>query len=220
MDGVLAVDAGDGQGQTGGKPWVLLGDLPGDGSTGGDWVRVDFRPAAAEATHRLAASGARRIALVTSRAAHVTGDARQEGYREALAELGLGPEYLLMGEGDDPRTAAWGATTDYLARHGQPDALLCLSDDLALGAYRALRERGLRVPQDVALVGGDGLDDPFSPDPPLTTLARPLPETCALAWSILVRRLADPSRPPQQVTLPARLLVRGMGRPGVLAGSV
>ena len=217
VDGVLAVDAGGVLGQTGGQPWVFLGD---GGTDGNDWVRVDFREAAAEATRHLGANGARRIAFVTTRAAHVTGEGRQEGYRDALAELALGPEYLLVGEGDDPRIAAWGAVDTWLARHGPPDALLCLSDDLALGAYRALRERGLRVPQDVALVGGDGLDDPFSPEPPLTTLAQPLPELCALAWSFLARRLADPSRAPQQVTLPARLLVRGVGRLGVSSGGI
>lgn len=212
VDGVLAVDAVDGG--AGGKPWVSLGDLGGklgdDGGTGeADWVRVDFRPAAEEATRRLAASGARRIAFVTTRAAHVAEEGRQEGYRDALAELGLGPEYLLVGDGDDPRVAAWGAVGNWLAGHGRPDALLCLSDDLALGACRALRERGLRVPQDVALAGGDGLDDPFAPDPLPMTLARPLPELCALAWSFLARRLADPSRAPQQATLPARLVGRG-----------
>ena len=215
VDGIFAVDVGGrtvsglNAGLLGGKPLVCLGD---GGPIEADAVRVEFGQAAREATRHLAQSGCRRIVFVSPRGPHVRGDARQDGYREALAEAGLGPEYLLVPDGEDPRPAAYRAVGDALDRHARPDALLCLSDDLAFGAARALRERGLRVPQDVALVGCDGTDGGLYLDPPLSTLARPLSEICALAWDLLNRRLADPSRPLQQIGVPARLVLRESSR--------
>ena len=215
VDGIFAVDvggravAGLEAGLLGGKPLVCLGD---GGPEGADAVRVEFGEAAREATRHLARIGCRRIVFVSPRGPHVRGDARQDGYREALAEAGLGPEYLLVPDGKDPRPAAYRAVSDALDRPARPDALLCLSDDLAFGAARALRERGLHVPQDVALIACDGTDGGLYLNPPLSTLARPLPELCALAWDLLDRRLTDPARPLQQIGVPARLVLRESSR--------
>jgi DNA-binding LacI/PurR family transcriptional regulator len=79
---------------------------------------------------------------------------------------------------------------------------------MTLGAYEALRARGLRVPQDVAVVGFD--DAPWTPwlDPPLTTVAQPAYELGRRAAELLLARLEEPGGPPRSVVLEARLVVR------------
>jgi LacI family transcriptional regulator len=95
-----------------------------------------------------------------------------------------------------------------LAGGGGVDALFCNNDDLALGAYRGLREAGLRVPDDVMLVGCDGIEDMQFLEQPLTTIAIPVEEMCALAWRFLRRRIENPDTPLQHALLQPTLVVR------------
>jgi DNA-binding LacI/PurR family transcriptional regulator len=89
-----------------------------------------------------------------------------------------------------------------------PDALFCENDELAVGCCRALAERGLRVPDDVAVVGCDGIDEAAFLQPPLTTIVQPVDEMCRLGWEFLKRRIADRDAERRHAVLPARLEVR------------
>lgn len=132
------------------------------------------------------------------------------GCETALAQTGREPEYILAP--DDTRRSVGGVLKDYIARRGAPDGLFCFNDDMAIGAFRALRDLGLRIPDDVALVGCDGIEDAAYLDPPLTTIVQPLEEMCATAWQFLERRLLQPLLPLQQVTLEPSLEIRGSSR--------
>jgi DNA-binding LacI/PurR family transcriptional regulator len=101
----------------------------------------------------------------------------------------------------------------YIARHGCPDGLFYFNDDVAIGAFRALRDLGLRIPQDVALVGCAGIEDTAYHDPPLSTIAQPIEEMCVTALSFLIGRIKEPSIPVQQIVLQPRLEVRGSSLP-------
>jgi DNA-binding LacI/PurR family transcriptional regulator len=89
-----------------------------------------------------------------------------------------------------------------------PTAVFAANNVLAVGALAALRERGLRVPEDMALVCFDDLPQASLIDPFLTVAAQPAYELGATAVRLLLERLADPHRPPETVVLPVQLLIR------------
>src|SRR5207248_2309977 len=89
-----------------------------------------------------------------------------------------------------------------------PDAVFVASDAMALGALRALREAGKRVPEDIAIVGFD--DMPFSArtNPPLTTVRQPIQRMGAVAAETLVDLIAHPDPQPRRIILPTELVIR------------
>ncbi len=90
-----------------------------------------------------------------------------------------------------------------------PDAIVCGADIIALGVVSALRERGLRIPQDVAVTGFDDISFAEVSDPPLTTVRQPIAAIAAAALGLLQARLAGDDGPPRRRSLPPSLLVRG-----------
>ncbi len=139
------------------------------------WVDVDNVVGGAAATRHLLERGRRRIAAVgwssvPSRAV----ERRLEGYRRALREAGLGEMERVVWAPELSEAGGAAAGAELLATRGQrPDAILALSDVLALGVLHAVRRAVLRVPEDVAVVGYDDLA--FAPflAPPLTTIRLP-----------------------------------------------
>jgi DNA-binding LacI/PurR family transcriptional regulator len=129
-----------------------------------------------------------------------------------MAEAGRPPEILLVTH--HSRADARLALRKHIEARGCPDGLFCFNDDVALGASRAIRENGLRVPEDVALIGHDGIEDAEYLDCPLTTLVQPVQEMTALAWRFLRRRMDDPTLPPQQALLKTQLVVRASTQRG------
>jgi DNA-binding LacI/PurR family transcriptional regulator len=93
-------------------------------------------------------------------------------------------------------------------QHPLPDAIFCQNDETALGAYSALRARGVSVPDRTALAGCDDIPYIRYLETPLTTLSLPVEEVCRQAWEILQRRMAEPDSPPSQVLLEATLIKR------------
>ena len=152
-------------------PLVLLGERIFDGPT--DHVTMRNVEAAKAATDYLLASGRRRIAVVGAHEGEIVGSAalRLQGYREALADAGIPYDDSIVGY-----TTLWhranGADSmrELLGRGVEFDAVFGLNDTLALGAMRVLQESGRRVPEDVAVVGFDGLDEAEYSIPSLTTV--------------------------------------------------
>ena len=152
-------------------PLVLLGERVFDGPV--DHVTMRNVEAARAATEFLIASGRRRIAIVGAHEGEVIGSAglRLRGYREALDAAGIPYDPTIIGY-----TTLWhranGATCtrELLGAGADFDAVFGLNDTLALGAIRALQESGRRVPDDVAVVGFDDLDEAQYSIPSLTTI--------------------------------------------------
>ena len=170
-----------------------------------DFVGTNLIPEIEKAVEHLAAIGCRRIAYVEDHPTSAAPDFRHQTYAGAMQQAGLRPEYI-----DVPgsRAAARSAVTTYVRTNGSPDGMLCRYDDLAIGAYRGLRDLGLRIPDDVALIGCDGIDDTEYLDPPLSTIVQPIERMCDLAWEFLQKRMADPGCPLQQIVLPSCLELR------------
>jgi LacI family transcriptional regulator len=211
VDGVLDLDghfvrAGRDLSQL--PPLVTMGV---DYTRDADYVGIDLLGGAAEAVRHLLAQGRRRIAyLLPADRNNDWDDQRYRAYVTTLREAGREPEFIPAASWT--RAGGREALDAHIAARGCPDGLFCTNDVLAIGAYRALRDRGLRLPDDVALVGCDGIEDVEFLDTPLSTIVQPVEEMCALAWGFLQRRMADPACPPQQVVLPARLRVAASSR--------
>lgn len=168
-------------------PVVLLGEVPRTARHG--HVAIDNVAAAREATEHLLASGRRRIAVVGGRppGPSGTGELRTRGYREAVRARGLSYDPALV---RPVRRFHWrdGAdlTAELISGPRPPDALLCMNDLLALGAMRALHEAGLRVPEDVAVVGFDDIAAGRYSVPSLTTVAPDKPHLAREAVRLLL----------------------------------
>jgi LacI family transcriptional regulator len=123
-----------------------------------------------------------------------------------MAEAGKQVEYIITP--DEHRRSVASPLTDYIERHGCPDGLFCFNDDMAIGAYRTLKDLGRRIPDDVALVGCDGIDDLKYLDPRVSTIVQPLEHMCMIAWTFLERRIKNNALPLQHITVQPKLEIR------------
>jgi DNA-binding LacI/PurR family transcriptional regulator len=175
-------------------PLVLLGERIFHGPT--DHVTMANAEAGYAATRYLLEQGRRRIAVIGAHPGERVGSAplRIAGYERALREAGvpLDPALVLPGE---PWHRATGAeVTERLLASGAPfDALFGLNDAIALGALRALSAHGVRVPQDVAVIGFDDVDDARYSTPSLTSVEPGRRDIARTAVELLVERIAEPA---------------------------
>ncbi|MCC9154642.1 LacI family transcriptional regulator [Streptomyces parvulus] len=199
VDGIilspLALTADDLRDRSGFPPTVLLGELLEEGA---DHVAIDNEGAAREATRHLIGQGRRTILAVGGVDAPGLGtaEARTRGYRAALEEAGLPYDPSLVVPVDSFRMPAGARAVARLLREGaRPDALLCLNDQLALGALRALHEHGAEVPGDVAVVGFDDVEGGRFSVPTLSTVAPDKAAVAKVAVELLQRRIEDATGP-------------------------
>jgi LacI family transcriptional regulator len=175
-----------------------------------DWVAVDVRTGAYEAVAHLAARGRRRIGFIAGPPGISTADDKLEGYHQALRMLGLPVDPALVAQGDYTETGGRTATAQLLALQPPPDAIIAANNLSALGMVREVRDRGLRIPDDLALVGFDDTTWTALMQPGLTVVAQPVATLGATAAELLLARMAGQAPPePRHETLPARLVVRG-----------
>ncbi|MBE1574261.1 LacI family DNA-binding transcriptional regulator [Amycolatopsis roodepoortensis] len=212
VDGVLfspwAVTPAELASRTDTAPLVLLGEH--DGTSGVDHVAIDNVAAAREATAHLLARGRRRIAAVGNQPRSLNATARQRlaGYREALADAGLPAEPEL--EVTVPslhRADGHQAMLRLLDSPRPPDAVFCFTDELALGALRAAADRGVAVPDSLALIGFDDIEDGRFSVPALTTVSPDKDRIAELALDRLAEQMSSP-RSPRSIVAPHRLVVR------------
>jgi LacI family transcriptional regulator len=174
-----------------------------------DAVTVDNRAGARQAVEHLVALGHRRIGIVSDQPSIASSAERLAGYRRGLADAGLPEDRSLVSIGGSTREDGHRAARALLDRDDRPTALFTSNNFMTYGAVLALRELGLSVPGDVALVGFDDLDWTILVDPPLTVVSQPVAELGATAGRLLLRRIAGDASQPRRVRLPAHLIVRG-----------
>lgn len=187
-------------------PTVILDrylDLPGV-----DSVSVDNAAGAAEAVKHLASLGHRRIALLSGLEYYSVGAERRRGYVEGLVGSQLPVDEELIRDGEFEREAARRATHDLLSLPDPPSAIFSANNTMSLGALQAIHERGLRVPENVSLVGFDDMPWQVATQPPLTCISQPTYEIGAAAARLLMERIEHPGRPAQRVVLDTKLIVR------------
>jgi LacI family repressor for deo operon, udp, cdd, tsx, nupC, and nupG len=204
-----------------GLPLVSIGSsIPGSPSVG-----IDEVSAARSAVNHLLHLRHERIGLIAGQADDprfdfISSVGRRFGYEEALAAAGLGFDENLVVAGPHGIEGGADAMAELLSRPMLPTAVLAEYDELAIGALWALRRAGLRVPQDVSVVGID--DHEMAAFLDLTTVAQSVTEQGAVAARLLLQLLgAEPGTPPDQpVLLPTRLVLRGTTAPSAAARPV
>jgi len=193
-----------------GVPFVLLDrKIPGFPA---HFVGIDDVMAGSLATQHLIDIGCKTIAHVAGSAVSTAID-RQAGYSATLAKHGMNlpQDYIVRhGGGDDAGDkSGYGAMKQLLRLNPRPDGVFCCNDPLAMGAFRAIREAGLDVPKDIAVVGCGNVHYDDLLRVPLTSLdqdAAGLGESVArLALNIIKKKNGSP---PVSVLLPTRLVVR------------
>jgi len=176
-----------------------------------DYVAIDLSPATLAAIRHLVASGRRRIAYLVNVLPPALGiSSRYDDYHRVMQESGLVDEFIITGSSDRDRVRASART--YFQEKGCPEAIFCHCDDAAIAAYRAACDLGIRIPDDLALVGCDGIQDTEYFPCPITTIVQPLDALCEMAARFMERRLTEPDAPPQQTTLTAELVIRESSR--------
>lgn len=186
-------------------PWVNCSEFVPESDL--PYVSIDHRQAAIDAVQFLLNRGHRRIALVSADETYRWARLRYEGYAQAIVRAGLtlDPQLVRAATSLDYEAGAQ-AVGGLLALLEPPTALFAVSDTLAIGAIKALRRAGKRVPEDIAVVGFDDLPLSAVFEPALTSVAQPMRELGARAAEILLARLAGERLPSR--TLPHQLVVR------------
>lgn len=171
-------------------------------------VNVENGEGARIAVTHLARLGHQRIATITGQMQTSHAVERRDGYVAALREAGLSVAPELIVEGDLTGQSGYVAMHRLLELEQRPTAVFAADDAMAAGALRAIREAGLRVPQDIALVGFD--DEPIATltEPQLTTVRQPVHELGVEAAHLLISLLQGHEVGPVQKRLPVALVIR------------
>lgn len=186
---------------------VLCGRPPAPADTDAVALTFDNRGGGRRLTEHLIELGHRRMGYIAGPEERTTTRHRLEGHRDALAAHGIPDEASRTVHGRYDRRAGYEATLELLRRDPELTAVVAANDTVALGACAALRDSGLRIPDDVSVVGFDDL--PFSIDavPALTTVRLPLAEAGTRAGRIAMGREEAP--PGGIATIRGELMVRG-----------
>lgn len=169
------------------------------------YVDVDNICGGEIATSHLIGLGHRRIGQIAT-SHNTAGIDRDIGYRRALEVNNLSVDEQLIAYGDFSRESGYGAMNTLLPQ--RPDAVFVQSDSMALGAIQAIRDAGLSVPDDIAIVGFDDLPPSTMTEPALTTIRQPIHETGQQAVALLLEVLQLGTKPPRNTLLPVELVVR------------
>jgi DNA-binding LacI/PurR family transcriptional regulator len=194
-------------------PIVLLGERL--SHVGVDHVAIDSVSAARTATEHLLDMGRRFVAaLGTARDPAGTVALRQRGYEQAVRARRIRLDRSLYADVElFHRSDGYWATRQLLTARPDVDAIFCFNDLLAFGALRALRDTGRRVPDDVAVVGFDDVEECAFSDPPLSTVAPDKAAVAEAAVRLLLQRMSAPHpMEPREVFPPYRLVVRESSR--------
>lgn len=187
-------------------PLVMLGRHPYYPQA--NWVNVDSLHCAAEAVSYLIARGRQRIATITLPLTLISGLDRRDGYKRALLQHRLPIDPDLIVETESFTTGGYVAMQRLLALPQPPDAVFAASDSLAISAMAAIRAVGLRVPEDIAVVGFDDQPSAVLADPPLTTVRQPIADLGKRTVELLLGLIEGEIEGPQHILLPTSLVVR------------
>lgn len=174
-----------------------------------DSIRIDNLDAGYRATRYLIDLGHTQIACIRPLSTETPSGQRVEGFRRAMQEAGLECCNELMPQGNNRIRGGEAATWDLLKSGKKFSAIFSTNDAMAIGAMRALRDSGLRIPGDVSVVGFDDIILARYSEPPLTTISQPKQEAGALAVQRIVERIElKHTDGPREFILETRLIER------------
>jgi LacI family transcriptional regulator len=216
VDGLIVAVADEGApglaGRLGAFSASVLVDREVPGSTA-DAVCSEHASGMAQALAHLARLGHRRVALIAGGERQLGSRARIESYLAERSRLGLDEDERLLVTGEHSPVTGYFATVGLLDLEDPPTALVAGNNQLVVGAISALRDRGLRMPGDLSLVGCDDTDLTRLHDPPIDIVKRDLLELGETAAELLLDRLLNSAAPSRRVTLPTMFMPRASSAP-------
>jgi DNA-binding LacI/PurR family transcriptional regulator len=171
-------------------------------------VTLDDRAAGGLATEHLLGLGHRQIAHIIGPLIEDCARNRLEGYRTALQSASIHPDPSLVIEGDWSATSGYQAVRQLLDQEISFSAIFAQNDRMAIGAIRALREAGIKVPEAVSVIGFDDMPLASYFDPPITTIRQETFLMGAEAARLLIRSIEQPEREKTSIYLPCELVIR------------
>ena len=188
-------------------PTVMMDWAPFDGTS--DLIQDNSLLGGDMATQYLIDKGHTRIACITGPLDKTPARLRLEGYLSAMERAGLAIPDGYRITGDFEFNGGFEAMQKLLAQAQLPQAVCIGNDAMAFGAYQALYQAGLRVPDDMAVIGYDDIELASYMTPPLTTIHQPKDELGELAIDVLIHRMAQPTLQQQRLQLTPVLMERG-----------
>ena len=172
-------------------------------------IAIDNVGGAEVMVRHLVKLGHRRIAMVMGEKGHFDTAERLQGYRHALVEAGITPDERYEAQGDFSEASGHRAVQELLALPDRPTAIFCANDSMAIGGLAAVHDAGLRVPEDVTVVGFDDIPLAHYMSPPLSSVHVPVFEMGERAVTRLIAALkGEPVSERRHERLPTRLVVR------------
>lgn len=173
-----------------------------------DLVLVDNEKGAYEAVSFLLNEGYKKIAYISGHVRIPTSLLREKGYRKALMEFNIPVQENLLKYGDSSMKSGVDLARELLSQENRPDALFTGNNLITLGALQTIAEFGLKIPEDIGIIGFD--DMPFSGtlNPPLTAVRQPAYEIGRRAAELLYQRISEPGRPNVKIVMETELIIR------------
>lgn len=178
------------------------------------YIQINNVIATRQAIDYLIELGHRAIGFVCYKSGLNQEDERKRGYRLALTEAGIPyrDEWVYQG-GGLPYQVGFIGTTQLLSNQKELTAVAAATDELAMGTLGAIRQLGLRIPEDISVVGFDDISYASMILPPLSTVHQPIDEIASLAVKHLIDTIDNPNTAPIDIVLPTRLVVRDTCKP-------
>ncbi|MEN6316353.1 MAG: LacI family DNA-binding transcriptional regulator [Clostridiaceae bacterium] len=171
-------------------------------------VSIDNHFAAGKVARHLISLGHKQIAMISCENSFVSTIRREEGFRSAIEEMGLELDGHFVVYGDYSFKSGYRMATNLLTLNERPTAIFAISDMMAIGALKAAREKGLRVPDDLAVVGFDNISFASMCNPMLTTISQPKYDLGCTAMELLLKKMRGELEEPVNITLENELIIR------------
>jgi LacI family transcriptional regulator, repressor for deo operon, udp, cdd, tsx, nupC, and nupG len=177
-------------------------------------VSIDNVSAAREATDYLIKLGHNQIGFITGSLENVLNRDRIKGYRQALLLNDLPVQDVLIQEGDFSLKSGYDMTMKLLANKEKPTAIFTANDEMAVGALKACKNKGLEVPDDISIMGFDDISLTTLVEPELTSVSQPKYELGSVAMKMLFDIIEKKELKQKQIVLPHKLVIRNSTREG------
>lgn len=173
------------------------------------YVSIDDIAASKAVVEYIVSKGKRKIALINGPLMYKYARKRKEGFIKTLEELNIDipPSYIVQLPVFS-YDAAVSVATQLLSMEDRPDAIFAVSDVFAVAAIKAAKRMGLKIPEEIGIIGFDNTDTSIMCDPPLTTVKQPQFQMGFLACEMLIEQISNENTQPRQLLLDVELIVR------------
>ena len=171
-------------------------------------VSIDNHAAAYKLTKHLISAGHQRIGMISCRGAVVSIMQRESGFKKALADSGIGFREELVKYGDYSFNSGLRAANQFVSMKDRPTAIFAISDIMAIGALRSIRENNLKVPEDMAVAGFDNINFASMCYPTLTTISQPKYDMGCISMELLLQQIRGELKERKDILLEYEIIIR------------